>query len=473
MTVRVRFAPSPTGHLHIGGLRSALFNWLYARHNNGVFLLRIEDTDLERSKQEYTDSILSSFEWLNLQPDEPIVIQSERIAEHQRVLEKLLLEKKAYRCFCSQEEVVARHEQKYGNDAFIKYDGLCRSREVTVADLETPHAIRFALPEFQEITVDDMIRGQVTFPRDQFDDFIIARSDGTPMYNFVVVIDDAFMRISHIIRGEEHLVNTPKQILLYQACGYSVPQFAHLPLILGPSGEKLSKRDAATSVMEYRTMGYMPEALLNYLVRLGWSHGDQEIFSRQELINFFSLDQVGKKGSIFDMTKLAWVNSVYIKAAAPEDLWHRITHDVAPSTATHMTSFANEQIYVLVDLYKERVDTLAQLADSLVAVAAAPKAYVEQDFVEWTSPETANYLVKLIDQLAILDTFTEETTKSIVKALAQSCGVKLVQVAQPVRIALIGTSAGPGVFPLLAVLGKDESIARLQAFKEALQERYR
>lgn len=473
MTVRVRFAPSPTGHLHIGGLRSAFFNWLYARHHNGVFLLRIEDTDLERSKPEYTESILSSFSWLHLEPDEPIVIQSERLAEHKKVIEQLLSEKKAYRCFCSQEEVTARHQQKYGDDAFIKYDGLCRSRNVAAAELENPHAIRFALPEFQEITFDDMIRGEVTFSYDQFDDFIIARSDGTPMYNFVVVLDDAFMRITHIIRGEEHLINTPKQILLYQACGYTVPRFAHLPLILGPSGEKLSKRDAATSVMEYRTMGYLPDALLNYLVRLGWSHGDQEIFSRQDLIAFFSLEQVGKKGSIFDMAKLAWVNSVYIKQAAAEDLWFRVSHDVKPGIADQLSRFTTEQILALIELYKERVTTLAQLADELLAVSQAPTSYAEQDFLEWTSLDTANYLVKLADQLAILDTFTEETTKSIVKALAQSSGIKLVQIAQPVRIALIGTSAGPGVFPLLAVLGKEESVKRIEAFKRALQERYR
>ena len=292
--VRVRFAPSPTGHLHIGGLRAAIFNWLFARHHKGTFLLRIEDTDRERSKQEYTDAILDAFAWMGITSDEPLIIQSERINAHIVVIKKLLEEGKAYRCYCSQEEVLQRHVDAGGDAHFVKYDGKCRFQ--TSQDRVGEHVVRFAIPSsVQHISFDDMIRGPITVASDELDDFIIARSDYSPMYNFVVVVDDAFMKITHVIRGEDHISNTPKQILLYQACGYEIPQFAHAPNILGPSGKKLSKREAAASVLEYRTMGYLPQALCNYLVRLGWSHGDQEVFSEQELIACFSLDAVGKK----------------------------------------------------------------------------------------------------------------------------------------------------------------------------------
>ena len=269
--VRVRFAPSPTGHLHIGGLRAALFNWLFARHNGGKFLLRIEDTDLVRSTQEYTDSILSSFKWAGITPDEPIVIQSQRIAEHKKVIERLLEQGAMYRCFCSQDELETRLTKIQGSEGLVtKYDGKCRNAD---QNLQKPFVVRFKLPANQsEIVFEDLIRGRVAFDINQFDDFIVARSDGSPMYNFVVVVDDAFMNITHVIRGEDHISNTPKQIMLYQACGYPLPQFAHLPMILGPSGERLSKRDGATSVLEYKQQGYLPDALLNYLARLGWSH---------------------------------------------------------------------------------------------------------------------------------------------------------------------------------------------------------
>lgn len=265
-SVRVRFAPSPTGHLHIGGMRSAIFNWLFARHHKGVFLLRIEDTDLERSKKEYTDSIIASFAWMHVDWDEPIVIQSERINRHKQVAQQLLQEGKAYYCTCTQEQVIERLKNVPGFDAqFIKYDGFCRNKK------NSSGAIRFRIPDnCGPIEWHDLIRDLIRIEPDQLDDFLIVRSDGTPMYNFVVVVDDADMRISHVIRGEEHIANTPKQILLYNACNFALPQFAHLPMILGSDGSKLSKRDAATGVFEYKSAGYLPDALFNYLVRLGW-----------------------------------------------------------------------------------------------------------------------------------------------------------------------------------------------------------
>ncbi|GMU19625.1 MAG: hypothetical protein AMXMBFR12_08170 [Candidatus Babeliales bacterium] len=338
-SVRVRFAPSPTGHLHIGGMRSAIFNWLFARHYNGAFLLRIEDTDVERSKKEYTDSILASFAWMHVDWDEPVVIQSERIARHKEVAAQLLAQGKAYYCTCSQEQVVERIKNKPGFDEnFIKYDGFCRDKK------NNSGAIRFRIPNnCQAIKWHDLIRDEIRIEPDQLDDFIIVRSDGTPMYNFVVVVDDADMRITHVIRGEEHIANTPKQILLYQACNFKLPEFAHLPMSLGSDGSKLSKRDAATGVFEYKAAGYLPDALFNYLVRLGWAHGDQEIFTKDEMITYFDLAHVGKKGAIFDQQKLDWLNGVYMRDTLDVQLLDIILKDIQPTLLTDLPKWHQKQ----------------------------------------------------------------------------------------------------------------------------------
>ena len=313
--VHVRFAPSPTGHLHIGGLRTAIFNWLFARHNNGAFLVRIEDTDKERSKPEYEHSILESLSWMGITTDEPITIQSARDAEHKKLIEKLIDEGKAYKCYCSLEDLVAR----LGYQEHQKYDGFCKTH--TPDDPSKPYVVRFAVPRDKPtISFNDLIRGTVTFDFDQFDDFIIARSDSAPTYNFVVVVDDEDMNITHVIRGEDHISNTPKQIMLYHALGYQLPIFAHIPLILGPAGNRLSKRDAATSVLQYKQAGYLPAAFFNYLVRLGVAHGDQEVFSKEELVSLFKVKEVGKKSTIFDIQKLTWLNGVYIRKASPTNL---------------------------------------------------------------------------------------------------------------------------------------------------------
>jgi len=315
--VRVRFAPSPTGYLHIGNLRTALFNWLFARHYDGTFLVRLEDTDRERSTKEYADSLFDILEWIGLTSDEPVIKQTDRFGEYKQLIEQLLEQGKAYRCFCSSEEIEARQKAAGLDPAYAGYDSFCANGTHGKNDSSKPYVIRFKIPRnIEEITFNDLIRGQITVKTAELDDFVIARSDGTPTYNFVVVIDDAAMRITHVIRGEDHISNTPKQIFLYQAFGYKVPQFAHMPLILGPSGARLSKREAATSVVDYRGEGYLPDALINYLARLGWSHGDQEIFTRQELIDYFTIDNVGKKGSIFDKEKLDWVNGLYMRQVA-------------------------------------------------------------------------------------------------------------------------------------------------------------
>jgi glutamyl-tRNA synthetase len=468
--VRVRFAPSPTGHLHIGGLRTALFNWLFARHHGGAFLLRIEDTDVERSTQEFRDSILHSFAWTQLEHDEEIVTQSERILEHQKVAEQLIQEHKAYRCYCSPEDVIARYGKAADGDAFIKYDGYCRERALPHHG-DKKYIIRFKLPHtIQDISFNDVIKGTITFDLDQLDDFIIIRSGGFPMYNFVVVVDDAFMRITHIIRGEEHIVNTPKQLLLYQACGYDIPQFGHLPLILGPSGEKLSKRDGATSVIEYRREGYVAHALLNYLARLGWAHGDQEIFSLSELIEHFSLEKIGKNGAIFDFEKLAWVNSVYIKAMTEETILDAIIADISTNfMANQCVTRAADEVKHVIALYKERVKTIKQMADEIEIVFNGPRELSQEDMDKWIALDTKKHLKMIIAALQNQAEFTHDACAQTAKEVVAQLGIKLVTLLQPIRLALLGKASGPGVFDLLALIGKEDALGRLRVFGDRLK----
>jgi glutamyl-tRNA synthetase len=467
-TVRVRFAPSPTGHLHIGGLRTALFNWLFARHHGGAFLLRIEDTDFDRSTQEYRDSILHSFAWTQLEHDEEIITQSERFPEYHKIAQQLIDAKKAYRCFCSPEDLAARYDKETGGDFFVTYDGYCRDRAAQPGDENTQHVVRFKLPANRtEITFQDLIKGPITISLENMDDFIIVRSGGFPMYNFAVIVDDAFMHITHIIRGEEHIVNTPKQILLNEACGYINPQFGHLPLILGPSGDKLSKRDGATSVIEYRKEGYLPHALLNYLARLGWSHGDQEIFSLSEMIEHFTLDNIGTKSAIFDFEKLAWVNTVYLKALSEEQIIDAIVADVDTHFLTKF-SWDVDTVKQVVALYKERVKTLRMLVNEMVLVHNGPQERDAQDTEKWITSDTAQHLDAAIEAFEKCDTFSHDICAAVGKELAATLGIKLVNVLQPIRLALIGKASGPGVFDLMTVIGKDKTIARLKALRANL-----
>lgn len=465
MDIRVRFAPSPTGHLHIGGLRTALFNELFARHHGGKLLLRIEDTDRERSKPEYTHSILKSFAWAGITFDEELVIQSHRIDRHKQAIEQLLQEGKAYRCYCTPEEVAARNVETRGTDAVYgnKYDRYCLHNKSDVHKSK-PYAVRFKLPFISgNITFIDLIRGPITFDIEQLDDFIIARSDGYPMYNFVVVVDDHDMRISHVIRGEDHISNTPKQILLYQACGFKVPEFAHIPMILGKDGNRLSKRDAAVSVLEYRQHGYMPEALMNYLVRLGWAHKDQEKFSKQEMIAYFDLKNVSKHGARFDQEKLDWLNSVYMKETASSTLLDIIQHDIDPLFQSHTPNFSLSQRIDLIELYKERVKTLAEMARTIAAVHEAPTKFNADDLRKWITSTSKEYMHYIIQKLESLTSFEVDPIAQTIKDLAQTLEVKIVFLTQPMRIALLGSSSGPGVFELAAILGKEETIRRLYA----------
>jgi glutamyl-tRNA synthetase len=474
MSVRLRFAPSPTGHLHIGGLRTAIFNWLFARHHGGQFLVRIEDTDIERSRQEYTHSILESLEWMGLTSDEPIVIQSERASEHARVLEYLIQEGKAYRCYCTPEHVKERLRAAGQSDEFVQYDRYCLQ---AVRDTEgLPYAIRFKLPDFKSrgqrtIDFDDHIRGRVSFPVEQFDDFVIARSDGTPMYNFVVVVDDAWSRITHIVRGEDHISNTPKQLLLYEALGYPVPEFAHIPMILNEQGARLSKRDAATSVTAYRLDGYGAHPLFIYLVRLGWAHGDQEHFTQEELIQLFTLEAVGKKGSVFDVAKLAWFNSTYMRTLSSEEIITLIIRDIDPLFCTSLALWSRDQIRAGCALYVERSKTLAECARAVLSLYTEPSLYESVGVARWVTPQTPHQLKVLINRLAACtqEEWAAELLVKVVKAVCTEFGLQLPLIAQPIRLALTGTTESPGVYGLLAVLGKDESIKRLETFIASIQ----
>jgi len=459
--VRVRFAPSPTGHLHIGSFRAALFNYLFARHHNGVYLLRIEDTDLERSKKEYAESIEHSLAWAQLLPDEPCLVQSARIKEHKALINILLNQKKAYRCYCTQQEVTKRYQVAHDTqDTFVKYDGACAQ---LTEQLDEPFVVRFKLPDdLSAVTFIDLIRGEVTFDREQLDDFIIARSDGTPTYNFVVVADDAFMRITHVIRGDDHISNTPKQIVLYRALEYRLPEFAHIPLILGPSGNKLSKRDAATSVADYIKNGYLPDAFINYLARLGWSHGNQEIFSRKELIQLFTLKHVGKKGAIFDQDKLDWVNGVYLREATKEEIYSYMIANVCTDLKRHISMWNMQTIYMLIDLYKDRCKTIKNLCDTLIAVYNPPKKFVLQEVNVWLKPDVVIQLNELVQMLEHMDSFRVDLIKDMIKAFCKERNLKLVTVAQPIRLALVGSTSSPGIFDLLAIIGQSESVKRLR-----------
>lgn len=458
---RVRFAPSPTGHLHIGGARTAIFNWLLARHVDGTFLVRVEDTDVERSKKEYVDSILESLEWLGLMPDEPLVYQLSRLEEHKKAVKQLLDAGKAYPCFCEPRDT-EETLQNLEKGIATKYDGTCRDKAWTEEDLKRPHAIRFKLPQDKEsVSFPDLIRGEITFPMDQLDDFVIVRRDGTPTYNFCVVVDDIFMKITHIIRGEDHISNTPKQILIYEALGEKVPAFGHLPLILGESGGKLSKRDAAVSVVEYKKNGFLADALFNYLVRLGWAHGDQEVFSKEEMVEFFTLDKVGKKGGVFDTKKLLWLNGIYIRNLTLE-AFQKALGEVNNDKLKELTGAWNtDSLGQLFEVYKDRATSIVQLADDIISLSKVPEVYDLSLIKKWLSPVTKGLLQDFVKQVETMEDYNNAGLLSLARSTCEKHEVKLVSLAQPLRLAITGTTSSPGVFELLELLGKEEALQRI------------
>lgn len=460
--VRVRFAPSPTGSVHIGNIRAAIFNWLFARHHGGSYVVRIEDTDRERFKQEYVDAILDALEWLELQSDEPLVYQSQRTDMYQECAHELLENGQAYPCFCEPKEadkVVADLEHGVAS----KYDGTCRDKTWTADDLKRPHAIRFKLPtDKTTVSFDDVIRGQIAFDTRELDDFVIIRRDGMPTYNFCVVIDDSDMRISHVIRGEDHISNTPKQILMYEAMNRTIPRFAHLPLILGSAGNKLSKRDAAVSVAEYREQGYLPAALCNYLVRLGWAHGDQEVFSKDEMVKLFTLEKVGKKGAIFDIQKLSWMNGVYLRNLKCSEFLENVAA-LGKDCIEKLTDSWNERtINILFELYKERATTVKELAENINSFAQAPKTLEVGLIKKWVTDQTEQLLQSFVSKISEMEELQHDTLLQLARELSTELGVKLVALAQPIRLALTGGIASPGVFELMEVLPVKEVCVRIE-----------
>ena len=459
--VRVRFAPSPTGHLHVGGARTALFNWLYARNTGGSFILRVEDTDRTRSTDEYIEAIIQGMQWLSLDWDEGPFRQTDRFDVYRTYVEKLLQEGKAYHCYCSVEELEQRRHLALAQGKPQKYDGRCR-------DLKEPvpgriPVVRFKTPQEGETVVDDLIRGRVAFENSQLDDLIILRSDNTPTYNFTVVVDDVDMKITHVIRGDDHLNNTPKQIHIYKALGYEMPQFAHLPMILGADKARLSKRHGATSVMAYHEMGYLPDAIVNYLVRLGWSHGDQEVFSREELVKYFSFENVGNAAAVFNPEKLLWLNQQYIMATAPEKLAAEVVpflvkeNIVAEGQAFDMAWLARA-----VRTLQERAKTLVQLAGLLRYYIVEDVTFDEKAKEKFLNEKSLPLLNDLKDALASLSDFTHAGLEPIFKFVVNTHGVKLGALAQPVRVAMTGGTESPGIYEVLEVLGKEKTLKRLE-----------
>jgi len=459
--VRVRFAPSPTGHLHIGGARTALFNWLYARNNDGRFILRIEDTDTTRSTDEYIESIMDGMRWLKLTWDEGPFRQTERFDVYKSYIEKLLADGKAYRCYCTQEELEARREEAQKEGKTYTYDRRCRDLKEAPAGAP-PASVRFKMPVDGTVTVMDMIKGGVTFENAQMDDLIIARSDGTPTYNFVVVVDDVDMKISHVIRGDDHLNNTPKQLHIYRALGYKEPVFAHLPMILGSDKTRLSKRHGATSVIAYRDEGYLADALVNYLVRLGWSSGDQEVFTRDELVKLFSFESVGKAASVFNPEKLLWLNAEYIKVTPKEELADLVMPFlVKDGTIRDVASVDMAWLAKAIATLVERSKTLVELASQLKYYIAESVEFDEAAKKKFLTAETKPYLTDIRAGIEDLSDLTHDTLEKLFGTVTEKHNVKLGKVAQPVRVAMTGNTQSPGIFELIEVMGKQKAMSRL------------
>ncbi len=453
--VVTRFAPSPTGYLHIGGLRTALFSYLWAKKNNGKFVLRIEDTDKARNSQEATDAILKAFEWLGLKHDGEITYQSQRGDIYTLYIKQLLDEGKAYRCYMSKEELSKLRETQMANKERTKYNGKYRDFDgVPPADIEP--VIRIKAPLSGEIIVRDGVKGDICFQaEDILDDFVIARSDGAPTYNFVVAIDDYLMGINEVIRGDDHLSNTPKQIVIYEALGFSIPNFYHVPMIHNSAGKKLSKRDGATDVMAYKEMGYKPEALLNFLVRLGWSYGDQEIFNMDEMQELFNPKDINKSASIYSVEKLDWLNAHYIKNSSNNELAELLTeYDLI------LTSHDKKEI--LLDAIKDRAKNLKEMAQMTKEILNTPKSYDEKAVKKAFKGESITILNAFGAKLSLSESCHLPTDyHNLMQEIVDEMGIGFGKIGMPLRVALLGKMGGPGIDVVMAVIGKDETILRI------------
>ncbi|MEE4356427.1 MAG: glutamate--tRNA ligase [Desulfococcaceae bacterium] len=450
-----RFPPSPTGYLHVGGARTALFNWLYARKTGGKFVLRIEDTDLQRSTQASADAIFEALEWLEIEWDEGPFFQTKRFDIYLEYIRKLLDSGHAYYCDCSPEKVEEMRKKGMAAGGKAKYDGTCREKGLGKGENTV---IRFKAPLSGTTVIEDAVKGNIVFQNADLDDFVIARSDGTPTYNFVVVVDDITMHISTIIRGDDHVSNTPKQILLYKALGAELPTFAHVPMVLGKDKSRLSKRHGAMSVTEYRKMGFLPDALINYLVRLGWSHGDQEFFTREELLEKFSLDHVGKSAGVFDPDKLLALNADHIKACEPEKL---IPHLRPFLEELNIEADDRDYLIKVIRTLNARSKTLAEMAASAQFYYADTLIYDEKAAKKLLKPAVAEPLQLLIRELESLENFTEKDLEGAFVKVMEATGLKLGKIAQPVRVALTGKTASPGIFEVVEILGKEKVVKRL------------
>jgi glutamyl-tRNA synthetase len=463
MQVRTRFAPSPTGSLHIGGARTALYCWLLARKCNGTFILRIEDTDLERSTPESVTAILESMAWLELDYQEGPFYQTQRFERYHAAIQLLLEQGKAYRCYCSKERLEKLREQQLANKEKPRYDGHCRHLTAAEAPQQATYVVRFANPPQGTVGFDDQVRGLVTFQNSELDDLIIARSDGTPTYNFTVVVDDWDMKVTHVIRGDDHINNTPRQINILKALEAPIPLYAHVPMILGADGKRLSKRHGAVSVMQYRDEGFLPDALVNYLVRLGWSHGDQEIFSRQELIEYFSLREINRAPGAFNPEKLLWLNQHYIKHSDPEEIakhliWHMNKLGIDISKGPALTD--------LIQAQAERCKTLVEIAEKSRFFYQAEITYDQQAVEKNFTPETHIALQKLYQHFAELTDWKKESLHEIIQTTASELNLGMGKVAQPLRVALTGGTISPPIDITLVLLGKTISLTRI---KKALE----
>lgn len=466
MTVRTRFAPSPTGYLHVGGARTALFSWLYARKHEGKFILRIEDTDLERSTQESVDAIFEGMEWLELAHDEGPFYQTARFDRYKEVIKQLLEQGDAYRCYCSKEELEQVRIEQMANKEKPRYNGKCRHLGAHLPNQE--FVVRFKNPLDGEITIKDLVKGDITIANKELDDLVIARSDGSPTYNLTVVVDDMDMQITHVIRGDDHVNNTPRQINILKALGATLPQYAHLPMILGPDGARLSKRHGAVSVMQFRDDGYLPEALLNYLVRLGWSHGDQEIFSIAEMVEHFSLLAVNASASAFNMDKLLWLNHHYIMNGDPGHVarhleWHMAQRGLDLGKGPKLADVVIAQ--------RERCKTLVEMADASVYFYRDFHGYDEKAAKKNLTLESHAVFTKLYEAFSRLDTWEKAPLHDVVTNTAEQLGLGMGKVGQPLRVALSGSSSSPPIDVTLWLLGKESALARIQnaiAYVESL-----
>ena len=459
---RVRFAPSPTGHLHIGGARTALFNWLFARRHGGTFILRIEDTDRERSTQQAVDAILEALRWLGLDWDEgpevggphPPYFQTQRLELYKAHAERLIREGKAFACTCTREELDALRKQAEAEKRQFRYPGTCREKPY---DPSRPHVVRIRVPQTGETSWDDLVKGRIATPHDTLQDEVILRGDGVPLYNFGAVVDDVTMEVNVVGRGDDHVNNTARQILMYQALGYPVPAFAHFPMILGADKARLSKRHGATSVTAYRDLGFLPQAVVNYLVRLGWSHGDQELFTLQELIQAFDMKDVGATASIFNLDKMAWVNHEWLKKLSDEELARRA---LPCFQAAGLPAQDDAKLRHVCAVARERARTFCEYAQQFryfyAPIQLDPKA---RD--KFLTPATKGLLQAIRDGLAAMGALETGALEALFNATAAPLGLALGKVAQPVRVALTGGTASPGMYDVIQILGREETLTRL------------